>query len=334
MRSFFFIAIILGFMHVSAWAVDFGLIEKQLTGGGVDGWIHGAVDHADQMVFTYRTPGDFFDHAEFPVLPANEVVKAEFKKLALRRHDQVTLRGKFLDNFAPIHHILVEDITLVKKYEPAEDAGFYHYQTQLPQDLLGKTEIIANVHAVAAEGHVVVLEYGDAIVPVPVKDNSLTKTLYRNDKVRLRFKIQTDPKQPSHLIPDPKVDQPITVLQRIADLHGKQGTLEGNLILFPKSPEIVFNVFAVQQVDPDGFSRQWTLVNFDDQQVFAAIRSKLQGFWDEHPKTVVNARNKLLNTGVRIRVSGTFNEVDPGQANPQVLLSGPDAITLVQQNNR
>ena len=100
-------------------------------------------------------------------------------------------------------------------------------------------------------------------------------------------------------------------------------------MLFPASPQVKFNVFALHQKDQDGVSKEYTLVNFEDEKVFEAIRNKLQSLWDSSPDAVINSRNKLLNTKIRIRATGTFNVVDPGQANPQIMLAGPDSITLV-----
>jgi hypothetical protein len=313
----------------TARGVDFGKIKSQLEGKGVQGWVHGAVDPIDQFVFTYRTPGHFFDHAEFPLIPKSEEVRKALAKL--QRHDKVEIRGSYFENGAPIRHILVRELEVKKKYEPEVQAGPYQHETNLPEALIGETEVIGNVHAVAAEGKVLVVEYKDAIIPVPIPEAliELTKGMYRNDKVRIRFKFQDNPDRPTHLTPDMSVPEPIKVLEHIVDINGKTGTLEGNLILFPKSPEIIFNVFAIEQINADGFTRQFTLVNFEDEAAFTAIRTKLQKLWDDHPGAIVNGRNKLVNRKVRIRVTGTFNQVDPGQANPQVLLAGPEAITVL-----
>src|SRR5947209_573838 len=130
----------------SARAVDFEAINRQLVGNGIKGWIHGAVDKVDEFVFTYRAAGNFFDSAQFPLLAKNANVRSQLKEL--QRHDEVLVRGRFLQNGAPIRHILIEEITLIKKYQPSEQAGPYQYETELPEDLMGKTVLVAAVHAV------------------------------------------------------------------------------------------------------------------------------------------------------------------------------------------
>ncbi|MGZ3706939.1 MAG: hypothetical protein ACXVA8_13000, partial [Bdellovibrionota bacterium] len=113
-------------------------------------------------------------------------------------------------------------------------------------------------------------------------------------------------------------------------LHGKPAALDGELVLFPKSPEIIFNVFALLQHLDNGLTRQYTLVNFDDPALFKKIREKLQAEWDKFP-AYVNGRNKLVSTKVRVRAKGTFNEIDPGQANPQILLKSVDDVELYER---
>jgi hypothetical protein len=95
---------------------------------------------------------------------------------------------------------------------------------------------------------------------------------------------------------------------------------------------VLFNVFAVLQELPGNAQRQFTLVNFDDTAKFEAIRNKLQDAWDAAgADSAVSGRNKLISTKVRVRVSGTFNQIDPNQANAQIVLDGPDALEIVAQ---
>jgi hypothetical protein len=309
-------------------AVDLKEVERLLTGDGLPGLIHGAVDSADQFVLNYQVPGNFFDSAKFPLTTTDPTVRDTLA--TFRRHDRVLVKGKFIENGAPVRHILVREITLVKKYEPALEEPAYNYQVKIPDDLKDKTELRALVHAVAQDGHMLVLEYKDAVLPIFMKDNAVAKGLYRNDKIKLKFKLQEKPGHPTHLIPDPESAQPLVVLERIADLHEKPASVEGNLVLFQQSPEIKFNVFALQQTDADGLIRDFTLLNFEDPELFAKIREKLQKIWDDgSPEGVVSGRNKLVNTRIRVRATGTFNEIDPNQANAQILLAGPDAVEQI-----
>ena len=303
-------------------------LEKQLKGNGLTGWIHGASEPMNLFVFTYREPGNFFSHQEFPLVPSNDSVERSLKTLS--RHDEVKLKGVFLENQAPIRHIWVETVEILKKYEPPVAAPApYSYEAHLPEDLLTKREIWAKVHAVADEGKILVVEYQDAVVPVFLKSPDLAKNLYRNDKLKLQIQVRNHPPHPTHVELDTQVKNPLQVTDRMTDWHGKKGTVEGSLVLFPKSPQVNFNVFALQVNDENGTRREFTLVNFDDQTVFEKIRAKLQAIWDSHQGGIENGRNKLVNPRVKLKASGTFNVVDPGQANPQVLLAGPDDIKLI-----
>lgn len=307
--------------------IDYAAIEKELTGKGLEGWVHGSSEKMNQWVLTYRTPGNFFEHTEFPLV-GESPDKIDLLKV-LVRHDHVRVRGTFITNGAPLRHISVKEIDVLEKFTQPEAAKEYHYKAEIPKDLEGKDELIAKVHAVAGEGTILVLEYKDAIVPVPVMKPELTKNLYRNDKIKLKYYIKKKPGSPTHIALNPTVKDPITVLESVVQLHGKPADLEGELVLFPKSPQVLFNVFALHQSDGDGVDREYTLVNFDDPDLFRTIREKLQKAWDAHPEGVTNARNKLINTSVRIRAKGVFNVVDPGQANTQILLSSLDSIEVL-----
>lgn len=303
-------------------------LENQLKGPGLQGWIHGAVNEYNQYVFTYRAPGNFFDHYEFPITTTNPEV-AKFLKSAVR-HDEVKIKGAFLNNGAPIRHIDAEEISLVKKFDDEMPYPKYSHEAKLPEELLSKSELTGKVHAIAEGGKILVIEYKDAIVPVVVPQPELTKGLYRNDKITLKYKVRVHPHLPAHVMVDVKQANPITVTDKLVDWHGKEGSVTGTLVLFPKSPQVVFNVFALQVIDDNGVKREITLVNFDDPKVFEAIRNKLQEIWDQKPQHIVNARNKYINLNVHLKATGKFNVVDPGQANMQILLDSPDSIERVR----
>ncbi|HEX4383368.1 MAG TPA: hypothetical protein VH083_10475 [Myxococcales bacterium] len=305
------------------------VVEEQLAGAGVEGWIHGAVEGQGEYVLTYRTPGQFFDYLELSLVARDDNVA---KQLAsFKRHDKVRVKGAYMDhNPSPQKHILVSSIELLKKYESVYAAEAYQYQAKIPEELLEKTSETFLVHAIGGNGQILVLQYKDAILPVFVRNGLLTKDLYRGDLVKLSFKIQRRPKEPVHLNLDET--QPVEVLESIKALNGQKTTIEGALVLFPKSPEIVFNVFAVRQSLQGGLDRQFTLVNFEDPEIFKAVREKLQKAWDDEGSTAyVNGRNKLVSTKIRIRATGTLNDVDPSQANPQILLDSADAVQIIQR---
>lgn len=336
--AFKFLAVlVVSAISASAHAVDLAQVEKDLKGAGAVGWIHGAVESQQIFVLTIRNPDNFFDYVELSL--TTESVDIQKQLSSFHRHDQVRVKGSFLDISAPQKHIDVTAIELVKRYdspEPVTDP--YPHQAQVPDDLLKLPNSTGTflVHAVAADGHILVTEFRDVIVPFYVKNADRTRSLYRGDLVRIHFKIQRRPHEPVHLNIDETPDSahperaPLEVLESIRDVHGRNLTLEGRLILFPQSPEIRFNVFAVEQGLSDGLKRQFTLVNFTDPALFQKIRETLQAAWNRHPHAFVNGRNKLISTAVHVRVSGVGNEVDSSQANPQVLISDLNALTVIE----
>ncbi|MBX9765856.1 MAG: hypothetical protein K2X47_01175, partial [Bdellovibrionales bacterium] len=169
----------------------------------------------------------------------------------------------------------------------------------------------------------VVVEYGDAIIPLPVAASmtQFTRDLSRGDKVRVHFKVRSYPSAPSHLVLDTTHATPIEVLESVQTQHGKVMEITGALVLFPKSPQVMFDVFAIQADLGDGVVRDYTLVNFEDIQLFKDIRAKADLAWKAAPQDgVFNGRNKLVNSKIIGKAKGVINYVDPNQANPQVLL--------------
>lgn len=307
--------------------VDLDVIEKDLAGNGVRGWVHGAAHDLKQYVFFYRDPNDFFTHAAFTLVPANPNLLKELK--AVQRHDEVIIHGSYLKNPSPQKHIKLTKLQMVKAFDSGIKVPPHKREAVLPKDLENGTEFLATVHAVEAEGAVLVFEYKDAIVPMFVKDTTHTKDLYRGDKVRVHYAIQKSPTMPAHVIFDPKANPPIEVLEKIVDGHEKPLTLEGSLVFFPKSPQIIFGIYALQTVDANGLKLNYTLVNFDDPNAFTEIRRKLEKIWDADKANIEDGRNCFINPKIRIKATGIKNVTSPGQANPQILLDGPDAIELV-----
>ena len=249
----------------------------------------------------------------------------------LNRHDRVRIKGAFLDNPSPQKHIDVAAVEVVKKYESSYPSAPYEYEAKVPDELLDKDSALFLVHAVHENGQILVVEYKDIVLPIFVKNGALSKDLWRGDLVRLKFRIQKDPGRPIHLrVRETEVDA-IQLVEAVKSLHGKTGSLEGTLVLFPKSPEIKFNVFALLQELPEGLKRQYTLVNFDNPDTFAKIRDLLQKAWDKYPNASINGRNKLLSTKIRVKATGTFNEVSPNQANPQILLPTLESIQIIEK---
>lgn len=303
-------------------------LERALGAGrAVEGEIHGAYPALDQYVFTYRAPDNFFEYVEVSLLPATPEVAERLA--SLRRHDRVRIEGTRAENRSAQMHVEVSSVDVVRKYQGSPEIPPYEYAASVPADLEGKDSELFLVHAVNAGGAVLVVERGDVVVPVFVRRPELTRDLARNDVVRLRYEIRRRPDSPVHLeLAD--VENPVEVVSSVTALHDRPADIEGALVMFPRSPQVRFDVFAVLQELPGGMQRQYTLVNFDDPERFTAIREKLSAAWAAAgPQSAVSGRNKLISTKVRVRARGRFNQIDPNQANAQIVLDGPDALEIV-----
>lgn len=303
-------------------------LERELNAGRpVEGEIHGAFPDLNLYVFTYRNPENFFDYVEASLIAENADVAAKLAQL--RRHDRVRIQGSRAENRSQQMHIDVRSLEVVREYEPSPAIPPYEHEASIPDDLQNKDSELFLVHAVNAGGSVLVVEHKDVVLPVFVRRPELTRDLARNDLVRLHYQVRSRPDRPVHLeLAD--VESPVEVVESVTALHGRPADVEGALVLFPKSPQVVFNVFAVLQELPGDTQRQYTLVNFDDPAKFEAIRNKLQAAWDAAgPDSAVSGRNKLISTKVRVRAKGTFNQIDPNQANAQIVLDGPDALEII-----
>ncbi len=318
------------FLGFTALASEPDLTElgRRIQSEGLEGRIHGAVADREMWVFTYRSPNDFFSHYEFPLVPNSDAVRSLLA--TVKRHDKVWIKGEILQNHAPLAHVLVKELEVRGRWEVEQPP--YEYEAKIPEDLLSQRSAVFRVHAIVAGGRVLVLEYKDAIVPVFVSIPEQTAGLYRGDKIRLQYIVRQHPGSPTHLAPDPAVSKPFTVVRSILEGHGQIVERVGYLVLFPKSPQIAFDVYALQELDSDGLTLEYTLVNFDDPAVFQAIRTKLATAWNAHSDRAVSGRNKLVNRSLIVKASGILNVQAANQANPQILLGGPDAVTVEFRN--
>jgi hypothetical protein len=331
MRSFLsFLGAFVTFSALLYSSAGFGLdldkFQQQLAGEGVIGEIHGANHVNGVYVFTFREK-NFFDYTNFSLFAGS----AEARQIlaTLKRHDYVRLKGEITNPKRSQMHIRATSIEVTKAW----DVTLPHreQEAKLPQDLWGKREFVGRIHAVAAEGRVLVVEYKDAVIPVPVPEKflPLTKNLNRSDKVRIHFEEKDKPENPTHITPDPNLEKPIELLNSARSQHGQLMTQEGALVLFPKSPQVQFDVYALQADIGDGVVREYTLVNFENPDLFKKIREKLAQVWAQGPADAVfNGRNKLVNPKIMVKAKGKINFVDPSQANPQVILDKLDDLTF------
>jgi hypothetical protein len=325
------------FSFAATWP-DWHEIDDTLNKSGLTGWIHASNPGLGQFVFTYRSedrsdPMAFFKAVEISLIPSSKVIRDELTKL--NRHDKIRVHGILLDVPSVQRHILLQKINVLEVYSTTPDISGYAHATKIPADLKGKTEIIAKVHTSIVstdpkrEG-ILVIEYGDAVLPVRVKNSSLVAGLYRNDKIKISFKLAGTPHSPTHLILDEKAAKPLSVLESIVDKHETKTPakgLVGSLIMYPKSPQVRFDIYALNVVDSDGVARDFTLLNFDPV-IFEAIRKSLDKIWTDNSKNIVKARNKWHQPKTILRIHGEFNIVSPNQANPQILLDSEKMIEI------
>jgi len=310
-------------------------IKSKLAADGLMGLVHGADVERGLYVFSYHIPGDFFTRYNFSLLARSQAQRELLK--TLQRHDRVLVKGKLGGQKTPQPHILIASIEVLEKYNPEIESpgGHWTKDTKLPDDLKDKTEITVQVHAVAGEGQVLVVEYREAILPVvvPAKLTNFTKDLYRGDLIQIQFIIQKSPGRPTHLVLNGSVDAPVKVLERLVDIHNQPVTKSGRLVLFPKSPTINRDVWALEEALPEGLFRYYTLVNFKEENgqfpELEKIGKKLRALWDAHPESVFHARNKFINLKIRIRAKSEKATVfTPDQANAQLHLRAEDIILL------
>ena len=181
------------------------------------------------------------------------------------------------------------------------------------------------------------MEYGDRIVPVLVTEPTtatLVKTFYRGDLVKVRVTTRKNPDAPMHVALSKTTslgvdEKPIELIESLVRSHGSPIEKTGVLVKFPKSPQIMFNIYALLVEDQEGTNIQYTLVNFDSQEVFKAVREKLENKWNEKLGTEENNRNKLINRKIVLKAKGISNMVDQGQANPQILINSANDIEFL-----
>lgn len=306
--------------------------EQELKSAqGVQVEVHGA-DHQNGLYAIAYRPKNFFDFVIISLQadytsPSYPTVSAQLK--TLRRHDFLQIKGD-ANGFVSSHqnHVLIKELTILQKFvSPYDDGSSYTHTTDVAQLLQGKTSLIVKVHASLMDGKILMVESGDANIPVVPKNSELVKDLYRGDKIEIHFTVQQFPSSPIHLVLE---DSPnaVKMLDRIVDLHGKPQDRCGELVMFPQSPQVLFNVFALKSDIGDGLFRTFTLINFNDAELFKSIREKIQLYWDAHTATMIRGRNYFINPQIKICAKGTGNMQVPTQANPQILIDHLEDVTL------
>ncbi len=306
--------------------VNLSNLSNELEKTGLLGEIHGTVPEENMFVLTVRDPDNFFKFQHFSVIPGNRQTQENLKKVG--RHDQVCLQGKLIKNPSPQPHIVVKSAFVTESWEGLKGYKNYEYQADIPEELKYKNNAIFKVHFVDSEGNILVVEYKDKVLPIFVKNTELTKDLYRGDLIDISYKIQTWPGQPTHLNLNLNTENPLKMVDKLVAKHNRETTLTGKLVKFPQSPQIQFDVYAIEVIT-DGLPRYYTLVNFEDIKEFETIREKLANIWNDKLDTVKSGRNFLINPNIMIEAQGKINVISPQQANPQILLKNANKIKLV-----
>ncbi len=301
-------------------------LSQELNNTGLIGRIHGAAAESQMFIMSVREPTNFFSHREFSLIPQD--VKTADTLTKANRHDLVCIRGDLMANPSPQAHITVNSVQIIEPWQ--QPKGFVPYQrdTDLPDEIKEQTSFVGEVHAIGESGKILVMGYKDIVIPLFVSITEYTKDLYRGDIVRLTYEIQQKPHQPVHLQLNTRVEQPIEVLDAIASWNGQPKTLTGKLVKFPQSPQLKFDVYAME-VDTKNIKRYFTLINFENMDEFNKIRHKLANIWDKNLKTAISGRNKLINPEVIIEAQGIANIVSTEQANPQILLDSAEDVYVL-----
>lgn len=293
---------------------------------GLKGTMHGSKQVSGTYVFTWWNPKSFFQNTNLSLVPMNPDIERQLA--ALERHQSVVVWGKLVRVTPGQTHVRVEKVEVGEKWHPGVTAEVIPRKPSedLTRKLARKKHVDAMVHAVAEDGSALAIEYAGEVIPVQVPPTEALRKqvagLFRGDRIRFRSSLAKYPVRPAHLMitPDPDDDRsPLEVKDAIHDQHEKARTVEGHLVLFPKSPVLRRSIWGVEERGPNGLDRYFTIFNFEDAKDQAKIDAILQAAWDSSAKGVKDARNKYVHTKVKVRVTGQVNNPAPNQANPTVV---------------
>lgn len=291
--------------------------------------VHGIDPVHHIYVLAWRDKIDFFKYAYLPLIPRNPQAAAVIA--TIHRLDTVRVKGSFDEFLDPSHrHIDVNSIELVKPFDPGyHNIPPFEHKVKLPDDLIGKNEIIVKVHSVLNDGQLMMVEYLDTNIPVIVTEPDRVKDLWHGDKIKIKFTISPYPKDPLHLQLDKGADA-VTMVRSVREVTSKdpKAVWCGRLALYVDSPIIDFDVYAMEVDIGDGYTWTYTLLDPNDNDVFAALRKKMNDFWHSHEDGIVRRRNYLVNPNIKVCASGAGNEIDPNQANPQIYIKSADDLTV------
>ncbi len=306
--------------------------ERAATPEGLRGTMHGANPRLGTYVFTWWDPESFFLSQNLSLAPGGPEVNAALA--ALERHQEVRIRGRLVRTGTTQAHLVVEACEPGKKWDPGVRAVEPLERPEgLEKWLKGRKRVPAMVHALSEDGSMLAIELRGEVVPVQVMEpaqREAVKQLYRGDRIEVRYRVAERPARPVHLVltPGKGEDEPaLKVLDAIQAQHEQERTLEGNLVLFPRSPALRRSIWGVEERGPNGLHRYFTIFNFQDLKDQGKIDALLQGAWSGNPDGVRDGRNKYVHTRVRVRVTGKVSNPAANQANP-TLVTTSEQVTL------
>ena len=113
-------------------------LSQELETTGLLGEIHGAVSPSQLYVLSVREPKNFFNFRHFSIIPENNKVQQTLAQV--KRHDQVCLTGKLINNPSPQPHLLVQSAKIIESWSGLESYEDYTYQAEIPQELKEEAE--------------------------------------------------------------------------------------------------------------------------------------------------------------------------------------------------
>jgi hypothetical protein len=299
--------------------------------GGLVGLIHGDNPELGLYVFVFHEPDDFFKRTYFSLVTKDKDLLARLK--ALRHDDKVRVHGRLGHEDTSQLHIHLRSLEVTQSFAPAVDAPLGHVpvtsMADLEEDLAANDDLTVLVHA-PGDGSNMMVEYHDVLMPLYVTQPEvvdITKQCYRGDVLRIHVDRRKHPAKPLHLELKEQLDDQHPVLEVVdafKNHHDEIETIEGRLVLYPKSTTINRDVWAVEQLLSDGLSRTYTLVDLTDEggisEDMIEMEKDFKEIWDDHAEAVLEGRNKYINRDVTIRVTGRINVVSPVQANAQIFV--------------
>ncbi len=303
---------------------------------GLAGALHGRVpgssgalgpSQGGAAVLTVRDPENFFESRQVSLVAANPDVQETLQ--LFQRNDAICVRGELAPFGGDQVHILVSEAFVLQAMpDRYPELPPYRYTGPEPEQLPDAGVVQARIHS-SVTG-LLVVELGDRLVPVYLPEGMTCGDRYwRFDTVVLPFRkrLVPGPGGVTHLELDANACE-LQVIESLRQQNGHRVAVTGSLTLFPRSPLITRDTYAVS-VAKDGFQTAYTVVNFDNREIFEAAQGLLAQAWQNATQGIERGRNHFVNPSVRVQVTGTLNMVSQDQANPQIVLEDIGGIVLM-----